>query len=179
MNDLSVNFFFFLFSVIEKYTSNVRFCFICNYLNKIIPAIQSRCTKFRFAPLRSDQIKHRLDYIVEQEMINITDDGKNALIELSSGDMRRVLNILQSTSTAFRIVDEENVYKCCGIPTKAEIKSILQQITEDKFSKIYTNILTMQSENGYSLIDILRGLHEQVLKSNQLSFIQSGIFVFQ
>lgn len=112
-------------------------------------------------------------------MINITDDGKNALIELSSGDMRRVLNILQSTSTAFRIVDEENVYKCCGIPTKAEIKSILQQITEDKFSKIYTNILTMQSENGYSLIDILRGLHEQVLKSNQLSFIQSGIFVFQ
>lgn len=87
------------------------------------------------------------------------------MIELSGGDMRRVLNVLQSTSTAFRIVDEENVYKCCGIPTKPEIKSILQWITEDKFSEIYMKILNLQSENGYSLIDIVRGLHEQVLKS--------------
>jgi hypothetical protein len=34
--------------VIEKYTSNVRFCMICNYVNKIIPALQSRCTRFFF-----------------------------------------------------------------------------------------------------------------------------------
>jgi replication factor C subunit 3/5 len=31
--------------VIEKYTSNTRFCLICNFVNKIIPALQSRCTK--------------------------------------------------------------------------------------------------------------------------------------
>ncbi len=31
--------------VIEKYTSNTRFCMICNYVNKIIPALQSRCTR--------------------------------------------------------------------------------------------------------------------------------------
>lgn len=32
--------------VIEKYTETTRFCIICNYLSKIIPAIQSRCTKY-------------------------------------------------------------------------------------------------------------------------------------
>jgi len=32
--------------VIEKYTSNTRFCLICNYVNKIIPALQSRCTRY-------------------------------------------------------------------------------------------------------------------------------------
>ena len=32
-------------TVIEKYTSNTRFCLICNYVNKIMPALQSRCTK--------------------------------------------------------------------------------------------------------------------------------------
>lgn len=37
--------------VIEQYTKNVRFCIICNYVNKIIPAVQSRCTRFRCAPL--------------------------------------------------------------------------------------------------------------------------------
>ena len=31
--------------IIEKFTDNVRFCIICNYLSKIIPALQSRCTR--------------------------------------------------------------------------------------------------------------------------------------
>lgn len=54
-------------AVIEKYTENVRFCIICNYLSKIIPALQSRCTRFRFAPLMEEQILPRLDYVVDQE----------------------------------------------------------------------------------------------------------------
>ena len=41
--------------IIEKFTDNVRFCMICNYLSKIIPALQSRCTRFRFGPLK---VKH-------------------------------------------------------------------------------------------------------------------------
>ena len=43
--------------VMEKFTENVRFCLICNYLTKIIPAIQSRCTRFRFGPLTTTQMK--------------------------------------------------------------------------------------------------------------------------
>lgn len=53
--------------VIEKFTENVRFCLICNYLTKIIPAIQSRCTRFRFGPLSSEQILPRLNYVIAQE----------------------------------------------------------------------------------------------------------------
>lgn len=37
----------------------------------------------------------RLEYVIKQEKINATDDGKEALYNLSGGDMRRVLNILQ------------------------------------------------------------------------------------
>ncbi|KAF7489027.1 Replication factor C subunit 5 [Sarcoptes scabiei] len=151
-------------NIIEKHTENVRFCFICNYLNKIIPAIQSRCMKFRFAPLKFDQIKSRLDLIVKQESINITDDGIESLIELSNGDMRRVLNVLQSCSTAFDVVNSENVYKCCGIPSKSSIKQIMKWMIEKDFSSIYRNVINMQLENGYSLSDILRGLHSQVLQ---------------
>lgn len=53
--------------VIEKYTKHTRFCMICNYVNKIIPALQSRCTKFRFAPLKPEQIRGRLQYVVDEE----------------------------------------------------------------------------------------------------------------
>lgn len=53
--------------VIEKFTDNVRFCLIGNYLSKIIPALQSRCTRFRFGPLDFKQIMPRLEYVIEQE----------------------------------------------------------------------------------------------------------------
>ena len=53
--------------VIEQYTKNVRFCIICNYVNKITPAIQSRCTRFRFSPLPVAQVEKRLATVVDAE----------------------------------------------------------------------------------------------------------------
>ena len=53
--------------VIEQYTKNVRFCIICNYVNKIIPAIQSRCTRFRFSPLPISEVEKRVDAVIEAE----------------------------------------------------------------------------------------------------------------
>ena len=53
--------------VIEQYTKNVRFCIICNYVNKIVPAIQSRCTRFRFSPLALADVEKRLQGVIEAE----------------------------------------------------------------------------------------------------------------
>lgn len=80
--------------IIEKFTDNVRFCLICNYLSKIIPALQSRCTRFRFGPLNSEQILPRLQHVADAQNVNLTEDGKKALINLSGGDMRKVLGYL-------------------------------------------------------------------------------------
>jgi hypothetical protein len=44
-----------------------RFCLICNYVSKIIPALQSRCTRFRFAPLRAEHVRDRVDYVIARE----------------------------------------------------------------------------------------------------------------
>ena len=55
------------FSVMEKYTENTRFCLICNYLTGIIPAIQSRCTRFRFGPLEMEQMSSRLKHVIQEE----------------------------------------------------------------------------------------------------------------
>ncbi len=76
--------------VVEKFTANTRFCFICNYVSKIIPALQSRCTKFRFAPLKPEQIVPRINFICEAEKIAVTPEGVNAIVSLSQGDMRKV-----------------------------------------------------------------------------------------
>eukprot|EP00170_Pyropia_yezoensis_P008319 contig_34727_g8346 len=86
--------------VIEKHTANVRFCLICNYVNKIIPAVQSRCTRFRFAPLPSGDVSGRLTEIAAAEGVVLGDGGLAALMELGAGDMRRCVHLLQSAHMA-------------------------------------------------------------------------------
>lgn len=88
--------------VMEKFTRNARFCMICNYSNKIIPALQSRCTRFRFAPLSPEQAIARTKDIADAEHLNYTSEGLEACVRLGNGDMRRCLNILQSTSMSVR-----------------------------------------------------------------------------
>lgn len=53
--------------VIEQHTKNVRFAILCNYVNKITPAIQSRCTRFRFSPLPEKEVAKKVDQVVEAE----------------------------------------------------------------------------------------------------------------
>lgn len=54
-------------AVIERFTKNTRFCIICNYVSKIIPALQSRCTRFRFGPLSKEQMRERTRQIIAKE----------------------------------------------------------------------------------------------------------------
>lgn len=133
----------------------------------------------------STQISTRLEFIIKEENVNATDDGKQALIDLAQGDMRKVLNILQSVASAFDLVNECNVYKCCGIPTKSDIETILDWLLTVSFSRAYqsksqsfklqflnknnfllTDILELQHQNGYALQDILQSIHTKLLSGN-------------
>ncbi|VDK57094.1 unnamed protein product [Cylicostephanus goldi] len=161
--------------VIEKYTANVRFCIICNYLSSIIPAIQSRCTRFRFAPLSLEHIVPKLDYVIEQEKLTVTESGKEALLKLSCGDMRRVLNVLQSASMAFPKIDETAVYQCVGQPTPKHIEKILQILMNDNFSSACRKLQQNCGGEGYALVDIISRLHDVIfqldLPSNVSNFV--------
>ncbi|KAL7189122.1 hypothetical protein ACSBR1_038900 [Camellia fascicularis] len=86
---------FALRRVIDKYTKSTRFALICNHVNKIIPALQSRCTRFRFAPLDAINVSERLKHVIQAERLDVPECGLKALVRLSNGDMRKALNILQ------------------------------------------------------------------------------------
>ncbi|KAI0208611.1 Replication factor C subunit 5 [Lamellibrachia satsuma] len=145
--------------VIEKFTENTRFCIICNYLSKIIPALQSRCMRFRFGPLTNDQIMPRLEYVIAQEQVSVTEDGKKALITLANGDMRKVLNVLQSCSMAYDNVTEDNVYLCVGHPLRKDIENIVNWMLNNDFKTCYNNLMNLKTAKGLALRDVLTEVH--------------------
>lgn len=149
--------------IIEKYTNNARFCLVCNYLSKIKPAIQSRCTRFRFGPLKESQIGPRMDYIIQQENVKITPDGRQAILELAGGDMRKIINLLQSTSMAFDVVDSVNVYLCCGQPSKKSIEKIFLWLCTLPMKKIHHKLVEYQTKHGIALQDIITHIHDKHL----------------
>lgn len=150
--------------VIERYTDNVRFCLICNYLSKIIPALQSRCTRFRFAPLGKEQIMPRLRHIAAAERVNVTEDGEQALISLAEGDMRRVINVLQSRAMAYDRVTESTVYQCVGHPLKSDVRDIVTWLLNESFEEIYKRVNQLKVAKGLALQDILSEVHFYVIR---------------
>ncbi|ODQ54700.1 DNA replication factor [Saitoella complicata NRRL Y-17804] len=147
---------------IEKYTRNVRFCIICNYVNKIITPIQSRCTRFRFSPLPIESVRHRVDHVIEAEGVKITDDGREALLKLSKGDMRRALNVLQACHAAYPNTSEEEVYACVGNPHPADLSLILNSMMSEEFYTSLRTITEIKTLKGLALQDILGGVYEQL-----------------
>ncbi|SGZ06415.1 BQ5605_C031g10940 [Microbotryum silenes-dioicae] len=148
--------------VIEQYTKNVRFCIICNYVNKIIPAVQSRCTRFRFGPLPRPEVEKRLNHVVDAEKVNLTEDGRQALLKLSKGDMRRALNVLQACHAAYDVTDEAAVYNCTGNPDPADIEAIMQSMMNESFETSYRRISSLKMEKGLALQDIIQGCFDFV-----------------
>lgn len=82
--------------IMEKYTPNTRFCIIANYSHKLSPALLSRCTRFRFSPLKEADIRILVDKVIQEESVKIMPEATDALVRLSKGDMRRALNVLQA-----------------------------------------------------------------------------------
>lgn len=150
--------------IIEQYTENTRFCLICNYIQKISPALQSRCTKFRFSPISSDNIRMKIDEIKEKENINVTELGVNTIIKRAKGDMRKVVNILQSTSMIYCVVNEKNVNMCLGYPRKRNMIDCLELLINHSFEDCYTNIIRIKNENGLALNDIVTECHDIIIE---------------
>lgn len=163
---------FALRRVIEKYTKSTRFALICNHVNKIIPALQSRCTRFRFAPLEPMHVGERLKHVIEAEGLDVPESGLEALKRLSNGDMRKALNILQSTHMASQQITEETVYLCTGNPLPQDVQQITHWLLNESFAESYKRISEIKTRKGLALVDIVREVTMFVFKIKMQSDIR-------
>ncbi|CDR95088.1 replication factor C3 protein, putative [Babesia bigemina] len=155
--------------IMEIYSSNVRFCLICNFMNKIIAPIQSRCTGFRFPPLKAEVVKRRTAEIAKLEGLNVSDCALDTLAEVGQGDMRRVLNCLQVTamslgSTPDKVIDSDAVLATAGLPKLSEVNVLLQRLMQDPFKACVEHVTSLHQAQGYSVEDIVMALYRAILR---------------
>ena len=160
---------FALRRIIEKYSKTTRFCFICNYENKIIPAIRSRCANFRFSPISPIHIQKKLSFICEKENLTYEKNVLETISLLSKGDLRKSINFLQSLSLQSNNLTLELCYKIAGVPSIEEVVDILTTLLNNKidYNSANTKIDSLIKSNGYSLSIVLKELVSYLL-SNKL-----------
>ena len=146
----------------EQFSNNVRFILSCNYSSQIIDPIQSRCAVFRFSPLADDAVAETIRTIAEEEGIEITDDGMEALVYVADGDMRKAINGLQAASMSGDTVDEEAVFEITSTARPEEIREMVERALDGDFTAARSQLDTLLTEEGIAGGDIIDQLHRSV-----------------
>jgi len=146
----------------EKYTENCRMVLICNYSNKIIPPIQSRCVVFRFSSLNKEDIKERVKFIANQEQMSLTPDGLIALVDVSKGDCRRAINYLQSCSTISKKINQDIVFRVAGEVPPDKIREIVKTAIEGQLQFSLKLLNDLIREYGLSGTNIIKNIHREI-----------------
>jgi replication factor C subunit 2/4 len=105
--------------IIEVSSKGTRFCIICNYVSRIIDPLTSRCAKFRFKPVNLTDGLAKLEHICEAEDVKfVGGDGRlvlKRLIEVTGGDLRRAVGLLQSAHQLGRPLRAEDADELAGV----------------------------------------------------------------
>ena len=148
--------------IMEQYATTCRFCLTANYSSKIIEPIQSRCAVFRFSPLKEEDMKERLKWIAEQEKVEITSDGLDAILYVAMGDMRRAINILQSSAALSKKIDADAVYKVTGKARPEEIRNMLNLALTGKFLESRKVLYELLIKYGLSATDVVKQIYKEL-----------------
>ena len=162
--------------IIEKYTQGARFCMICNYIKKINIALQSRCTIFRFSAIPNNIIKEKIEKICNLENISISEKVCDSIIEKSNGDLRKVINIIQTSSMISNVLDNNIINEILGYPKSSEIKKIYNSLileNGDTFEMSFKKINKIKNLNGYSLNDIINAIFKKLLNNKNIKNIKN------
>lgn len=149
----------------ENYSQTCRFILSCNYSSKIIEPIQSRCAVFRFKPLLKEEIFEIIDNLAIKEKLSIDAKGKDALVEVSEGDVRKLENIMQACAVLSNKITEPIVFEVAGFARPKEISQILEYVAKKDFEKAKSKLLDTMLNYGLSGIDIIKQLHKEVWKT--------------
>ena len=97
--------------LLQNYTSNVRFCLICNYISKIDEGLQNEFIRLRFNQLPKEEIITFLNNISLSEELNLSPKSLSCIQKLYKSDIRSMINFMQLNQNleneCLNIIDNE------------------------------------------------------------------------
>lgn len=146
----------------EKYTHICRFIISANYSSKIIEPIQSRCTVFRFKPIKPDDIKKYINKIAAQENLEITSDGMETLIFIARGDLRKAINALQVGASIGKKIDANTLYETTATAKPEDIKLLINIALRGDFVVARNKLDELLIKQGLSGEDVIKQMHQTI-----------------
>jgi len=160
---------------IETFYKNCRFIFTCNYKNKIIPALHSRCTVIDFAIKNGQKVKtakafmERLSVILKDENIEFDNKVLAELIQKYYPDFRRTINELQRYSVRGKI-DSGILFNL----SEANNKELIKILKEKRFNDMRKWVIQNLDKEPSSLF---RGVYDVLYEHMDSKSIPQAILI--
>lgn len=126
---LSTSAFNALLLTLEEPPSNVVFILATTDIQSVPITVLSRCQRFDFKPIAVDDIINRLNYVCNEENIDITDAALKEIAYMSNGGMRDALSILDQISSRNTKIDVDDVTTNFGSISNKKIKEFMDVFT--------------------------------------------------
>jgi replication factor C small subunit len=146
----------------ENFTKTTRFILSCNYSSKIIEPIQSRTAIFRFKAIPNDAIVSTLENILKSEEKEYEKGSLNVIAEMSYGDMRKAINILQVAATYSPKITVNSIYEAAGTVHKDWAVQVLTLALKGDISKSKAMLEDAIIKQGISGQDVVEQFHRVV-----------------
>ena len=162
-------------NVMESFSASCRFILTCNYLDRIISPLQSRCMAFGITPPSKKEVGQHVLQICESEGINYTKEDLGQVILTHYPDIRKILNTLQGSLKDNQLVLDTKSLKNTdfenkvveGLKNKIKINDIRQIIAdsgatqfESLFRCLYDNVEEYTTNIGDAIITIAQYQYE-------------------
>jgi len=148
--------------LMETYSEICRFILSCNYSSRVIEPIQSRCAVFRFKTIDKESMKTRINHITKEEKLKINEEALDSIYELSAGDMRKAINILQTAATNSKNITKKLIFDMAAQVESQEVKKMLKFALDGSFTDARKMLQDMLLVHGISGEDIIKQIANQV-----------------
>ena len=150
-----------LLKTLEEPPKNVIFILATTEVHKVLDTIKSRCQRFDFKRITTDDIVKHLRYIADSEGINITDDALLYIAQNSAGGMRDSialldqLSVLNSSDSAISVDDINSLLGRLSFVSLTSLFSAITSSNQNDALKILNDIYNQGNEPSQILSNLL------------------------
>ena len=140
---------------IDKYSHNIHFLASCTNIQKVIDALQSRCSIIKIKPFKRELLNKIFNKIKKSENITIDKKAQELILNISNNSVRQIINYLEKFKLLNINIATKKVKEICTNISFYEFEHYTNfWLNEKNISKAVDKIFDIYNK-GYSVMDIL------------------------